>query len=72
MLKLQLSRGTASIPNTVVKLNYAENTWREAAWEDRSMLTFYFCLLRRWQKSMVMNPKTDCLPIIICDVMASK
>ena len=28
------------IPNTVVKLNYAENTWLEAAWENRSALTF--------------------------------
>ena len=27
------------IPNTVVKLIGAENTWREAAWEDRSMPT---------------------------------
>ena len=25
------------IPNTEVKLSSAENTWREAAWEDRSM-----------------------------------
>ena len=25
------------IPNTVVKLNSAENTWWEAAWENRSM-----------------------------------
>ena len=25
------------IPNTEVKLTSAENTWREAAWEDRSM-----------------------------------
>ena len=23
------------IPNTVVKLIYVENTWRETAWEDR-------------------------------------
>ena len=27
------------IPNTVVKLNCAENTWRAAAWEDRSSPT---------------------------------
>ena len=27
------------IPNTVVKLIGAENTWLEAAWEDRSMPT---------------------------------
>ncbi len=27
------------IPNTVVKLIWVENTWREAAWEDRSVLT---------------------------------
>ena len=27
------------IPNTVVKLTRAENTWRAAAWEDRSMPT---------------------------------
>ena len=33
------------IPNTVVKLNSAENTWLEAAREDRSTPTlFYFCL----------------------------
>ena len=25
------------IPNTVVKLNSADNTWRVTAWEDRSM-----------------------------------
>ncbi len=30
------------IPNTVVKLNRAENTWRVAAWEDRSSPTFFF------------------------------
>ena len=29
------------IPNTVVKLNRAENTWRVAAWEDRSSPTFF-------------------------------
>jgi hypothetical protein len=28
------------IPNTVVKLNSAENTWLEAAREDRSTPTF--------------------------------
>ena len=28
------------IPNTVVKLSYAYNTWREAAREDWSSLTF--------------------------------
>mgnify|MGYP006958189927 CR=1 FL=1 len=27
------------IPNTVVKLIRAENTWREAAWEDKSVPT---------------------------------
>ena len=27
------------IPNTVVKLIRAENTWREAAWKDRSVPT---------------------------------
>ena len=27
------------IPNTVVKLIRAENTWRAAAWENRSMPT---------------------------------
>ena len=27
------------IPNTVVKLIYAENTWLATAWEDRSMPT---------------------------------
>ena len=27
------------IPNTAVKLTCAENTWREAAWEDRSSPT---------------------------------
>ena len=27
------------IPNTVVKLIYAENTWLVTAWEDRSMPT---------------------------------
>ena len=27
------------IPNTVVKLNRADNTWRAAAWEDRSAPT---------------------------------
>ena len=32
------------IPNTVVKLNYADNTWLEAAREDRSSLTFIFLL----------------------------
>ena len=32
------------IPNTVVKLNSAENTWLEAAREDRSTPTpFLFC-----------------------------
>ena len=25
------------IPNTVVKLSSADDTWREAAWENRSM-----------------------------------
>ena len=29
------------IPNTVVKLFSAENTWREAAWENRSMPTLF-------------------------------
>ena len=29
------------IPNTVVKLNCAENTWRAAAWEDRSSPTLF-------------------------------
>ncbi len=29
------------IPNTVVKLNSAENTWLEAAREDRSMPTLF-------------------------------
>ena len=34
------------IPNTVVKLNSAENTWLEAAREDRSTPTpFYFALI---------------------------
>ena len=27
------------IPNTEVKLISAENTWREAAWEDRTVPT---------------------------------
>ena len=27
------------IPNTVVKLIYADNTWLATAWEDRSMPT---------------------------------
>ena len=27
------------IPNTEVKLTRADNTWLEAAWEDRSMPT---------------------------------
>ena len=29
------------ISNTVVKLDDAENTWLEAAWEDREMPTFF-------------------------------
>ena len=28
------------IPNTEVKLNSAENTWLETAWEDKSSLTY--------------------------------
>ena len=32
------------IPNTVVKLNYDDNTWREAAREDSSLLTPIFLL----------------------------
>ena len=37
------------ISNTVVKLDDAENTWLEAAWEDREMPTFFmpfFSLLK--------------------------
>ena len=30
------------IPNTVVKLNCAEDTWRAAAWENRSSPTLFF------------------------------
>ena len=30
------------IPNTVVKLSYADNTWREAAWEDKAVPAFIF------------------------------
>ena len=29
------------IPNTVVKLSGAENTWLATAWEDRGMPTFF-------------------------------
>ena len=32
------------IPNTVVKLNSAENTWLEAAREDRSTPTLFYLL----------------------------
>ena len=32
------------IPNTVVKLNSAENTWLESAREDRSTPTLFFIL----------------------------
>ena len=32
------------IPNTVVKLNSAENTWRAASREDRSTPTFHLSL----------------------------
>ena len=38
------------ISNTVVKLDDAENTWLEAAWEDREMPTFFmpfFSLLKK-------------------------
>ena len=52
------------IPNTVVKLIGVENTWREAAREDRSMPTlktvtftvtvFYFGVFRRGNKSSVL------------------
>lgn len=31
------------MPNTEVKLSSAENTWMETSWEDREVLTFYFC-----------------------------
>ena len=37
------------ISNTVVKLDDAENTWLEVAWEDREMPTFFmpfFSLLK--------------------------
>ena len=27
------------IPNTVVKITCADNTWLETAWQDRAMLT---------------------------------
>ena len=47
------------IPNTVVKLFSAENTWRAAARENRSTLTslkpysfrvmLYFCYLFHWK-----------------------
>ena len=30
------------IPNTVVKLIRAENTWMETSWEDREVLAFAF------------------------------
>ena len=33
------------MPNTVVKLNSAENTWLEAAWEDRSTPTLFLIAL---------------------------
>ena len=35
------------IPNTVVKLNSADNTWRVTAWEDRSMPALYSSILSK-------------------------
>ena len=32
------------IPNTEVKLNSAENTWSETAWEDRSTPTYFLSI----------------------------
>ena len=44
------------IPNTVVKLNSAENTWLEAAREDRSTPTlFYFALIAQSVEHAAVN-----------------
>ena len=43
------------IPNTEVKLTCAENTWLEAAWENRSSPTFLlFCFMS------IVNMKRPC------------
>ena len=39
------------IPNTVVKLFSAENTWRAAAREDKATPTFFLLLRKREQKT---------------------
>ena len=33
------------IPNTVVKLSSAENTWMETSWEDREVLALFIYIL---------------------------
>ena len=40
------------IPNTVVKLISADNTWLEAAREDKAMPTQYHLRVLRWLNSL--------------------
>ena len=51
------------IPNTEVKLVCAEDTWREAAWENKQMPTFFALIAQSVEHAAVNRSVTGSSPV---------
>ena len=51
------------IPNTEVKLTCAEDTWREAAWENKQMPTFFALIAQSVEHAAVNRSVTGSSPV---------